>query len=64
MVKSIHIKTLKVKHGNVDCTCYVIDKKLAYISDVSEINKKDFKYLMNLKYLMLIAYGTEIIHHI
>ena len=30
--KKIHIRSLKVKHGNVDCTCYIIDKKLAYIS--------------------------------
>jgi len=51
--RSIHIKSLKVKHGNVNCTCYIIDKKLAYISDVSEIYKKDFKFLRNLKYLII-----------
>ena len=51
--KRIHIRSLKVKHGNVDCTCYIIDKKLAYISDVSDINKKDFKFLKNLKYLVI-----------
>ena len=31
----------------------VIDKKLAYISDVSEIYKKDYIYFKNLKYLIL-----------
>ena len=39
----IHIRSLKVKHGNVNCICYIINKKLAYISDVSHIDKKDFK---------------------
>ena len=51
--KRIHIRSIKVKHGNVDCTCYIVDKKLAYISDVSDINKKDFKFLKNLKYLVI-----------
>ncbi len=49
----IHIKSLMVKHGNVNCTCYIINKKLAYISDVSYIHKKDFKFLTNLKYLII-----------
>jgi phosphoribosyl 1,2-cyclic phosphate phosphodiesterase len=51
--KRIHIKTIKVKHGNVDCICYIIDKKLAYISDVSHIYEKDFKYFKKLKYLVI-----------
>jgi len=50
---NIFVKPIKVKHGNVDSICYVIDRKLAYISDVSEIFKKDFKYLKNLDYLVL-----------
>jgi phosphoribosyl 1,2-cyclic phosphate phosphodiesterase len=33
--------------------CYIIDKKLAYISDVSKIYKKDYKYFKNLKYLII-----------
>ncbi len=49
----IHIRSLKVKHGNVNCICYIINKKLAYISDVSHIDKKDFKILKNLKYLII-----------
>ena len=49
----IHIRSLKVKHGSVNCTCFIINKKLAYISDVSEIDKKDFKFLTNLKYLIV-----------
>ena len=51
--KRISIKPIKVKHGKVDSICYIIDKKLAYISDVSEILSKDFKYLKNLDYLIL-----------
>ncbi len=51
--KKISIKPIKVKHGNVDSICYIVNKKLAYISDVSNINKKDYKYFRNLKYLII-----------
>ena len=49
----MNIKPIEVKHGKVKSICYIIDKKLAYISDVSEINKKDFKYFKNLKYFIV-----------
>ena len=49
----IKIKPVKVKHGNVDSICYIFGQKLAYISDVSEIYTKDYKYFKNLKYLVL-----------
>ena len=52
-IDKLSIKPLKVKHGNVDSICFIIDKKLAYISDVSSINKKDYKYFKNLKYLII-----------
>ena len=51
--KKIRIKPIKVKHGKVVSICYIIGKKLAYISDVNEIYKKDYKYFKNLKYLVL-----------
>jgi phosphoribosyl 1,2-cyclic phosphate phosphodiesterase len=51
--KNIRITPISVKHGNVSSICYIVDKKLAYISDVSEIFKKDFKYFKNLKYLII-----------
>lgn len=51
--KKINIKPLKVKHGKVDSICYIIDKKIAYISDVSDIAKKDYKYFKDLKYLVI-----------
>ena len=49
----IKIKPIKVEHGMVNSICYIIDKKLAYISDVSKIHKKDFKYFKNLKFLII-----------
>ena len=51
--KKILIKTIKVKHGNIESICYIINKDIAYISDVNEIYKKDFKYFKNLKYLII-----------
>ncbi len=51
--KKISIKALKVQHGKIECICYIIDRKLAYISDVSNIKKSNFKYLNNLKYLII-----------
>jgi phosphoribosyl 1,2-cyclic phosphate phosphodiesterase len=51
--KKIKIEPITVKHGKVNSVCYIIDKKLAYISDVSEIKKKDFRYFKNLKYFIV-----------
>ena len=51
--KNISISSLKVKHGKVDSVCYFIDKDLAYISDISEISKKDYQKFCNLKYLII-----------
>jgi len=51
--KKILINSIEVKHGKVKSICYRINNKLAYISDVSEIKKKDFKYFKNLKYLII-----------
>jgi len=51
--KIINIKSIKVAHGKIKSNCFVIDKKIAYISDVSEIYSKDYKYFKNLKYLII-----------
>ena len=51
--KKISIRPVKVKHGNVDSICYIIKKKLAYISDVSSIDIRNYKYFKNLKYLII-----------
>tara|TARA_B100000579_G_scaffold104829_1_gene83440 strand:- start:352 stop:1128 length:777 start_codon:yes stop_codon:yes gene_type:complete len=52
-IKNISIKSIKVEHGNVNSICYIFDKKLAYISDVSKIYEKDYKFFKNLKYLVI-----------
>ena len=51
--RKINIKSIPVQHGKVKSNCFIIDKKLAYISDVSKIYNKDFKYFKNLKYLVI-----------
>ena len=52
-IKKKSIIPIKVKHGSVNSICYIIDSKLAYISDVSSIKTRDYKYFKNLKYLIL-----------
>ena len=42
-----------VEHGSVNSNCFIIDKKLAYITDVSDIYKKDYSYFKNLKYIII-----------
>ncbi len=51
--KKIKIKSIEVQHGKVKSNCFIIDKKLAYISDVSKIYEKDYKFFRNLKYLVV-----------
>tara|TARA_B100000035_G_scaffold97326_1_gene82541 strand:+ start:1169 stop:1939 length:771 start_codon:yes stop_codon:yes gene_type:complete len=51
--KKIVIKSIIVDHGKVKSNCFIIDKKIAYISDVSKIYERDFKYFKNLKYLII-----------
>ena len=51
--KKISIRSFIVEHGKVKSNCFIIDKRLAYISDVSKIYDKDIKYLKNLKYLII-----------
>ena len=51
--KKIEIKSIKVEHGKVNSICYIFDKKLAYISDVSKIYRKDYKFFKKLKYLVI-----------
>ena len=51
--KKIHIKSVIVEHGKVKSNCFIIDNKVAYISDVSKIYNKDFKFFKNLNYLVI-----------
>ena len=52
-IEKIKLKSITVEHGKVKSTCFIIDKKIAYISDVSGIYKKDYNYFKNLKYLVI-----------
>ena len=49
----LSIRSVPVKHGNIESIAYIINDKLAYVSDVSLIYKKDLKLFMNLKYLII-----------
>ena len=62
--KKIKIKSIQVEHGNVKSNCFIIDQKLAYISDVSKIYAKDYRYFKNLKYLIIdcLWYNTHPSH--
>ena len=51
--KKITIKSIIVEHGKIKSNCFTINKKLAYISDVSKIYSKDHRYFKNLQYLIL-----------
>ena len=51
--KKINIQSIMVEHGKVKSNCFIINKKLAYISDVSKIYNKDHKYFKNLQYLII-----------
>ena len=51
--KKIKIQSIEVEHGKVKSNCFIIDQKLAYISDVNKIYNKDYKYFKNLRYLII-----------
>ena len=51
--KKISIQSIIVEHGKIKSNCFIINKKLAYISDVSKIYKKDYKFFKNLNYLII-----------
>ena len=48
----IRIKSFEVNHGIIKSTAYVINK-VAYLSDCSSIQKKYYKLLANLDYLII-----------
>ena len=58
------IETFPVKHGDIDSVCYLINKKLAYASDVSSISKNDFRLFKDLKYFVVdcLWYKTHYSH--
>jgi phosphoribosyl 1,2-cyclic phosphate phosphodiesterase len=51
--KKIMIQSIPVEHGKIKSICYLINKKLAYASDISLFYEQDYKLLMNLDYLII-----------
>jgi len=51
--QKILIESIVVEHGKINSLCYVINKKLAYASDISLFYKKDLKKLMELDYFVI-----------
>jgi phosphoribosyl 1,2-cyclic phosphate phosphodiesterase len=47
------IRSIKVKHGRIECMGFIINKCCAYISDVNKIYKTDLKHLKNLKFFVV-----------
>ena len=60
----IVIESIAVEHGNIESICYLINKKLAYASDISLFYKKDFLRLKKLNYLIIdcLWYRKHIAH--
>jgi phosphoribosyl 1,2-cyclic phosphate phosphodiesterase len=50
---SLEISAIPVKHGLINSIAYIIDKKIAYISDANEIYPKDLRHFRKLKYLII-----------
>ena len=51
--KKINIKAIKVKHGLIDSIAYIINKKIAYVSDANDFYKNDLLHFKGLKYLII-----------
>ena len=49
----IMIESIPTKHGKIESICYLINRKLAYASDISLFYKKDYKKLTKLDYLII-----------
>jgi len=49
----IMIESIATKHGKIESICYLINRKLAYASDISLFYKKDYKRLNKLDYLIV-----------
>ena len=51
--KKLLIESIPTEHGKIESICYLINKKLAYASDISLFYKKDYKRLTKLDYLII-----------
>ena len=43
------MKSIPTEHGKIESICYLINKKLAYASDISLFYKKDYKKLTQIR---------------
>ncbi|MDA7770600.1 MBL fold metallo-hydrolase [Candidatus Pelagibacter sp.] len=51
--KKINIKAIKVRHGLINSIAYIINSKIAYISDANELYKRDYPKFTGLEYLII-----------
>ena len=51
--QNILIESIPTEHGKIESICYLVNKKLAYASDISLFYKKDYKKLTKLDYLIV-----------
>ena len=51
--KPINIKSIAVKHGSIDSIAYIINEKIAYLSDANKIYDKNINDFKGLKYLII-----------
>lgn len=49
----IKISSIPVKHGQIDSIAFIVNNKLAYVSDANKFYDKDIKYFKKLKYLVI-----------
>jgi phosphoribosyl 1,2-cyclic phosphate phosphodiesterase len=51
--QKILIESLPTEHGKIESICYLVNKRLAYASDISMFYKKDYKKLTKLDFLIV-----------
>ena len=53
IIDGLLFNAIPVKHGNIECQSFIINKKCAYASDVDLIYKNDLKHFFKLDYLVI-----------
>ena len=51
--ENIKIRSIPVKHGAIDSIAFILNDKLAYVSDANKFYNKDIKYFKNLQFLII-----------
>jgi len=49
----VNIRAIEVKHGLINSIAYIIDNKIAYVSDANKLYQKDYSYFEGLSYLVI-----------